>query len=161
MRIPKCYYLGKQKYTNREYKWIFLFAATKKKKVRKERKKRMVNLSDGEWKIMNKLWEKESTITELTAALQEETGWDKHIIITMLNRMEKKTAIAHKEGGRAKIFYPLVSREEVSVQEAKGFLQKVFRGSIGMMVNTMVKDEALTEAEVKELYEILEQAYKK
>lgn len=121
----------------------------------------MVNLSDGEWKIMNKLWEKESTITELTAALQEETGWDKHIIITMLNRMEKKTAIAHKEGGRAKIFYPLVSREEVSAREAKGFLQKVFRGSIGMMVNAMVKDEALTEEEIKELYEILEQAYKK
>ncbi len=50
-----------------------------------------VNLSDGEWKIMNILWERErATITELTAALQEDTGWDKHIVITMLNRMEKK-----------------------------------------------------------------------
>lgn len=121
----------------------------------------MVNLSDGEWKIMNKLWEKESTITELTSALQEETGWDKHIIITMLNRMEKKAAISHKEGGRAKIFYPLVSREEVSMQETRGFLQKVYRGSVGMMVNAMVQDQALSKEEIQELYDILEQAKQK
>lgn len=121
----------------------------------------MVNLSDGEWKIMNKLWEKDSTITELTSALQGETGWDKHIIITMLNRMEKKDAIAHKEGGRAKIFYPLVSREEVSMQETKGFLRKVYRGSIGMMVNAMVQDQSLTQEDIEELYDILKQAKQK
>lgn len=118
----------------------------------------MVNLSDGEWKIMNRLWEQESTITELKNILQQETGWDKHIIITMLSRMEKKGAIAHRDGGRAKVFYPLVSREEVSMQETRGFLQKVYRGSLGMMVNAMVEDKALSEEEIQELYDILEQA---
>lgn len=87
----------------------------------------MVNLSDGEWKIMNRLWECEGTITELKNALQAETGWDKHIIITMLSRMEKKGAVAHREGGRAKVFYPLVTRKEVSMQETRGFLQKIYR----------------------------------
>ena len=80
-----------------------------------------VNLSDGEWKIMNVLWEKESaTITELTAVLQKETGWDKHIIITMLNRMLKKGAVSFQMTGRAKRFYPVVSRNEVSIRETKG-----------------------------------------
>lgn len=119
----------------------------------------MVNLSDGEWKIMNRLWESgTSTITGLTAALQEETGWDKHIIITMLNRMEKKEAVAHKKDGRTKVFYPIVPRGEVSMQETRGFLQKVYRGSIGMMVNAMVEDKALSGEEIQELYDILEQA---
>ena len=118
-----------------------------------------VSLSDGEWKIMNSLWESgESTITELTASLENETGWDKHIIITMLGRMEKKEAVAHRQGGRAKVFYPLVSREEVSMQETRGFLEKVYRGSLGMMVNAMVADQALSEQEIQELYDILEQA---
>lgn len=122
----------------------------------------MVSLSDGEWKIMNRLWESGgSTITELTACLEKETGWDKHIIITMLGRMEKKEAVAHRQGGRAKIFYPLVSREEVSMQETRGFLEKVYRGSLGMMVNAMVADQALSEQEIQELYDILEQARKK
>lgn len=118
----------------------------------------MVNLSDGEWKIMNRLWECEGTITELKNALQAETGWDKHIIITMLSRMEKKGAVAHREGGRAKVFYPLVTRKEVSMQETRGFLQKIYRGSLGMMVNAMVEDQALTEEELRELSDILEQA---
>ncbi len=119
----------------------------------------MVSLSDGEWKIMNRLWESGgNTITELTASLQEETGWDKHIIITMLNRMEKKKAVMHKQGGRAKIFYPVVSRGEVSMQETRGFLEKVYRGSLGMMVNAMVEDKALSEEEIQELYTILEKA---
>lgn len=122
----------------------------------------MVSLSDGEWKIMNRLWESGgSTITELTACLEKETGWDKHIIITMLGRMEKKEAVAHRQGGRAKIFYPLVSREEVSMRETRGFLEKVYRGSLGMMVNAMVADQALSEQEIQELYDILEQARKK
>lgn len=121
-----------------------------------------VSLSDGEWKIMNSLWESgESTNTELTASLENETGWDKHIIITMLGRMEKKEAVAHRQGGRAKVFYPLVSREEVSMQETRGFLEKVYRGSLGMMVNAMVADQALSEQEIQELYDILEQARKK
>lgn len=118
----------------------------------------MVSLSDGEWKIMNRLWEQESTITELKNMLYEETRWDKHIIITMLSRMEKKGAVAHRDGGRAKVFYPLVSREEVSMQETRGFLQKVYRGSLGMMVNAMVEDQALSEEDIQELYDILGQA---
>ncbi len=81
-------------------------------------------------------------------------------MITMLSRMEKKGAVAHRDGGRAKIFYPLVTREEVSMQETRGFLQKVYRGSLGMMVNAMVEDQALSEEEIQELYGILEQAGK-
>lgn len=121
-----------------------------------------VNLSDGEWKIMNKLWEKESaTITELTAQLYATTGWDKHIIITMLNRMVKKGAVSFRINGRAKQFYPLLSQSEVSIRETKGFLDKVYRGSIGMMVNAMVEDKALSRQDIEELYKILEEAEKK
>ncbi|MDE7018983.1 MAG: BlaI/MecI/CopY family transcriptional regulator [Lachnospiraceae bacterium] len=120
-----------------------------------------VNLSDGEWKIMNVLWEKGSaTIMELTVVLQKETGWDKHIIITMLNRMGKKGAVSFRTIGRAKQFYPLLLKNEVSIRETKGFLNKVYRGSIGMMVNAMVEDRALTKEDIAELYAILEQAEK-
>ena len=119
----------------------------------------MVGLSDGEWKIMNYLWERQGgTVTEITAALLDETAWDRHSIITMLSRMEKKGAVAHRQGSRAKVFYPIVPRSEVSMQETRGFLQKVYRGSLGMMINAMVEDQALSQEEIQELYDILEQA---
>ena len=53
-----------------------------------------INLSDGEWSIMNELWEAApKTITQLTAALKQSTGWSKHTIITMLGRMESKGVV--------------------------------------------------------------------
>lgn len=118
-----------------------------------------VTLSDGEWKIMNLLWEKSpQTIMELTGKLQEETGWDKHTVITMLNRMEKKGAVSHEKVERAKQFCPLISHSEASLPETKGFLQKVYRGSIGMMVNAMASDKSLSKQDIQELYAILERA---
>ena len=62
-----------------------------------------VNLSDSEWKLMNRLWEQSPrTIMDLTASLKEDTGWSKNTVITMLARLEAKGAVWHEEGGRAK-----------------------------------------------------------
>ena len=45
-----------------------------------------MNLSDSEWKLMNHLWDgSPHTITELTAAVKDETGWSKNTVITMLD----------------------------------------------------------------------------
>ena len=53
-----------------------------------------VNLSDSEWKLMNRLWEQSPrTIMELTASLKEDTGWSKNTVITMLARLEAKGAV--------------------------------------------------------------------
>ena len=50
-----------------------------------------IELSNSEWKLMRRLWDRApSTITELTAALREETGWSKNTVITMLSRLEAK-----------------------------------------------------------------------
>ena len=55
-----------------------------------------INLSDGEWKLMIQLWEgAPKTIAQLTAALKEETEWEKHTVITMLSRLEAKGAVQH------------------------------------------------------------------
>ncbi len=118
-----------------------------------------IGISDGEWKIMQALWEKEPrTITELVVELREETGWTKHTVITMLGRLEKKGAVAYREGERAKQFYPVFKKEETELQETRGFLQKVYNGSLGLMVSQMVKEKSLSREEVEELYSILKQA---
>ena len=54
-----------------------------------------IDLSNSEWKLMNRLWQTAPmTITELTAALREDTGWSKNTVITMLSRLEGKEAVA-------------------------------------------------------------------
>ena len=120
---------------------------------------KQVNLSDGEWNIMNVLWEAApNTITRLTAVLNESTGWSKHTIITMLGRMESKGAVRYEEGIRAKQYYPAVERTETVLGETESFLDKVYSGSLGLMVNTMVKKNSLSKEEIDELYAILKRA---
>ena len=118
-----------------------------------------INLSDSEWKLMNRLWDRAPmTITELTAALRAETGWAKNTVITMLSRLEAKGAVRHEEGSRAKQYFPAVNREDAALAETENFLSKVYGGSLGLMMSAMVDSHTLTEADIAELSAILEKA---
>ena len=118
-----------------------------------------INLSDSEWKLMNRLWDRSPmTITELTAAMREDTGWTKNTVITMLSRLEAKGAVRYEEGGRAKRYFPTVDREDAARAETESFLSKVYGGSLGLMMSAMVESHALTEADIEELSEILRKA---
>ena len=118
-----------------------------------------VNLSDSEWKLMNRLWQSAPrTITELTAAGKDETGWSKNTVITMLGRLEAKGAVRHQEGGRARQYFPAVDRGAAARAETESFLSKVYGGSLGLMVSNLVETRALTAADIAELAAILERA---
>lgn len=118
-----------------------------------------VSLSDGEWKLMNVLWEQApNTIMELTHRMERDTGWSKNTVITMLNRLEAKGAVRHEHGERAKLFYPAVLREDVALQETRGFLERVYEGSLSLMVDAMASSKSLSKKDIEELYEILKRA---
>ena len=118
-----------------------------------------VELSAGEWKLMNQLWQNAPrTITQLVADLADETGWSKHTVITMLNRLEAKGAVRHEEGGRAKEYYPAVEKAGVALRETESLLDRIYGGSLGLMMSAMVESRQLTEADIAELSAILERA---
>ncbi|BCN30917.1 BlaI/MecI/CopY family transcriptional regulator [Anaeromicropila herbilytica] len=118
-----------------------------------------IYLSDGEWKLMKALWRNgPCTITQLVILLKVETNWSKHTIITMLGRLEKKGALAYEEGGKAKLFYPIVKESEVTIDETKGFLDKVYNGSISLLINTLVGNQSISKEELDELHQILQKA---
>lgn len=120
-----------------------------------------INISDAEWKIMEILWETApKTMTELTKALKDKTGWTKHTVITFLKRMEEKGAIHHEDGVRAKLYYPDLKREDAVLHETEEFLEKVYHGKMGLMLNAMLQQKALSKEELDELYDILEKERK-
>ena len=120
--------------------------------------KKPITLSDGEWKLMNRLWEGPATITALTEGLREETGWQKNTVITMLSRLEKKGAVRHEDGGRAKVFYPAMDRSEACRRETKGLLDRLYGGSLGLLMSTLLADEDLSDETLEELDAVLRRA---
>lgn len=118
-----------------------------------------INLSDSEWKLMNRLWaHSPMTIMELTAALKADTGWSKNTVITMLSRLEAKGAVRCQQGERAKQYSPAIERQAAAQAETESFLGKVYGGSLGLMMSAMVESRGLTESDIEELSAILEQA---
>lgn len=121
--------------------------------------KHMIKLSESEWKVMNLLWESApQTMMQITSYFKDTTGWTKHTVMTFLRRMEEKGAIHYEEGGRAKLYYPDIEKGEALIQETEEFLDKVFNGHMGLMLNTMVEKKALSKEEIAKLYEILKRA---
>lgn len=76
----------------------------------------------------------------------------------MLSRLENNGAVRYESGKRAKEYYPAVQKSHADQAEAESFLGKVFGGSLGLMVNSMIQSRALFKPELDELLQILEKA---
>ena len=114
-------------------------------------------LGQSEWIIMEKLWEQQPrTIMQLFHSLEEAPGWSKSTVSTLLGRMVEKGILYYEDGGKARQYYPGIRREEAALAETENLLSRVYKGSIGMMMSTLVKQRDLTKEEIRELYDILE-----
>lgn len=119
-------------------------------------------LSDGEWKLMNLLWDRAPrTIGEMVTALSGDTGWTKATVNIMLNRLEEKGAVRIEKGGRAKLFFPVLAREDAVIREARSTFGRIQAGGLGLLVSTMVKESKLTDDEIDELYNMLKEVRSK
>lgn len=116
-------------------------------------------LTNSEWYVLDCLWEHSPmTVMQLVAALGEKVGWAKSTTITTLRRMEDKGLIRCEMEGRTRYYFPLVERKQAEIRETRSFLDKVYRGSVGLMVSAMAQDRALSKEEIDQLYAILKEA---
>ncbi|MBE6981808.1 MAG: BlaI/MecI/CopY family transcriptional regulator [Ruminococcaceae bacterium] len=119
----------------------------------------MEQVTAAEWSVLECLWE-EAPRTGRAAVeyLEASVGWSRSTTLTMLRRMTEKGLIACQVQDGVNRYTPLVSREAVSHSQTRSFLDRVYHGSIGMMLSAFTKKEALTRAQIDELYEILKEA---
>ncbi len=118
-----------------------------------------ISLSPGEWQVMEHLWAlAPRTLMELVHALAPETGWSKSTIVTMIGRLESKGAVTYEEGGKARRYYPTITRHQAAVQETETLLHRLYRGSVAMMVSTLADGSRLSKEDIAELSAILEKA---
>lgn len=121
-------------------------------------RKSYISLTEAEWNVMECLWEKSPrTGREAVAWLKEKVGWSRSTTLTLLRRMEAKGAVAADTDGGLKTFRPLVQREDAALQETEHFLDRVYKGSLSLMVSSLTKKQAILKEEIDELYAILQE----
>lgn len=117
-----------------------------------------VRLTASEWSVLDCLWEDSPrTVMQLVADLSGRVGWAKSTTITTLRRMEEKGLVDVEQGTRGKLYAPAVEREQAVIAETHSFLDRVYQGSVGVMMSAMAKRQELSPNEVAELRAILDQ----
>ncbi|MDE7219644.1 MAG: BlaI/MecI/CopY family transcriptional regulator [Oscillospiraceae bacterium] len=118
-----------------------------------------IKLTGSEWNVLDSLWqESPQTVMQLVANLGKTVGWAKSTTITTLRRMEEKGLVHCEIAGKGKSYTPAVEQEQAEISETRSFLDRVYRGSVGLMMSAMAQRQELSREEIAELREILAQA---
>ena len=115
-------------------------------------------LTSSEWNVLACLWEDSPrTAMQLSAALEERVGWARSTTITVLHRMEAKGLVRCEQKGKSRTYTPMVEREQAEMAETSSFLDRVYQGSVGLMISAMARKQKLSPEEIAELRSILEE----
>lgn len=118
--------------------------------------KHPISLSHAEWSLMDYLWD-HAPCTGRDAAkyCEEHNGWSRTTTLTILRRVVDKGVVACDESQKRNIYTPTVNREDAMMQETTSFLQRVYKGSVSLMLSALTKKQELSLDEIEELRAIL------
>lgn len=116
-----------------------------------------ISLTQAEWSVMECLWEAGPlTGREVVQHMEQSCGWSRSTTLTLLSRLENKGALKSIPAEKGpKVFSPVLRREDAALEETKDFLNRVYQGSLSLMVSALTKKQALPREELDELYELL------
>lgn len=90
-------------------------------------------LSDTEMLIMKELWKigRPISVKELAEwfSSTQKIEWKVQTVSTFLTRMERKKFVKSTKSGKAKLYSPAISKEEMQSIEARGLLENYYEGS--------------------------------
>lgn len=118
-----------------------------------------LQLTPTEWHLMECLWENAPrTGRECVEYMNRSVGWSRSTTLTMLRRMTEKNLIQCIHDEDMLRYAPLIRREEAVIQETEHFLDRVYQGSVSMLMSAITRKQQLSKEEIDELYAILQQA---
>ena len=115
----------------------------------------MVQFTDRELDVMTVLWDRgPSTVAEVQKALADPLAYT--TVLTLLRVLEEKGHVAHVEEGKAHRFRPLVEREEASASAIERVRDRLFSGSVELLLTHLVEGEQLSVDELERLRDLLD-----
>lgn len=115
------------------------------------------SLSSAQWAVMEHLWRNGSlTGREATDVMEAEIGWSRSTTLTMLRRMEEKGFVRSTANGGVKTFYPVLRREDAAMQVTENLLERVYHGSISMLLSALTHKQNLSQEEIHKLHALLD-----
>lgn len=116
-------------------------------------------LTPAEWHVMEFFWQNSPcTAREAVDYLQAKVGWSRSTTLTLLSRMTEKQQLRCHEDGAVRTYSPMIGQEEAVLDQTRSFLDRVYQGSLSLMVSAFTKKQPLSDEEIAELQSILDAA---
>lgn len=116
----------------------------------------MEKLTNKEEEVMQILWKiKKGFVNDILDQIPEPKP-HYNTLSTIVRLLEEKGFVAHKSYGKSHQYYPSVSLEAYRGVYVKESIKKYFDNSVSNLVNYFVKEEHLSEEEIRELIKIIE-----
>lgn len=115
------------------------------------------HLTKCEMEVMDIVWRRgRVTVQDVVDGLERPLAYT--TVMTTLGILQSKRGVLrHEKQGRAYVYEPIVSREEVSRSIALELKEKMFGGSARSMLLNLIQDESLTKDDVQELKRAIEE----
>jgi predicted transcriptional regulator len=115
-----------------------------------------IAFTERELDVMAVLWEHgPSTAAEVREHLADDLAYNS--VLSMLRILEEKGYVGHTAEGRAHRSVPRVGREEAGTSALARLKEKVFGGSVELLLTHLVRDRSLDEAELRHLRGLLDE----
>ncbi|MEA1960713.1 MAG: BlaI/MecI/CopY family transcriptional regulator [Bacillota bacterium] len=116
-------------------------------------------ISESELEVLKILWQSgNATSSQIVDQLTQTTSWKPKTIQTLITRLVGKKAIrAEKSAAKAYIYSPAVSEEAYKSCANQSFVQKVYNGSVHLMLASFIKEQKLSKDDIEDLKKLLDE----
>lgn len=115
-----------------------------------------ITFTERELDVMSVLWRQGSgTVAEVQEILGQAVGYT--TVLKILQILEEKGHVTHTAEGRAYRYRALVQPAEAGGSALGRILNKVFHGSVDMLVAQLVSDQDLSQSEIAKLRQIVDE----
>lgn len=116
-------------------------------------------LSRAQREVMEIIWDKgEASALEVTDLLNETRPVARNTVRTLMERMEAKGWLSHRNVGRSYVYAAMVPREENLGQRVIEIIDKACGGEPEKLMMALIQYRGLSEDEAKRIREMLDEA---
>lgn len=118
-------------------------------------------LTDSEIVLMDLLWEKEKAFMKELMDAMPEPKPASSTVATLLKRMQNKNLVGYKTFGNSREYFPKIGKGKYFAGEMKGLIDQFFNNSVTQFASFFTANTKLSQKELEELRDIIDQQIKK
>ncbi len=121
------------------------------------------NVTDAEWSILEKLWERgAATVRQLADELYPRGGPSEYSTVhKLLERLEAKHYVRRQRDAGVYVFRAKVGRDDVIGRQMESLVDKLCGGSLQPLLTNLVRVKRVSRSELQELLALVDELDKK